>query len=1219
MVGPLRLEGLFSGINFTAITDQLVAVRKRPIANQQLKISKNTQVKAALLELSALLLSIKSTTDSLSRPSLFSTTKATSSNDTVLTATGDSITALGTFTFTAAKTARAHQIISNGFASQTAPISTSTGTVRIEMGNGYLDKRTPISFLNGQVGIDRGSIRITDSSNVSSVINLENIVTVQDVLDTINSATGIRVKASVQGDRIVVEDLAGGTPSNFKIENFGTDKTATNLGISGTGVSVASKTFIFGKDINFTTTATQLSLLNEGLGIRRNSDGISDFTITTASGGSVSVDIKSTDVSISNVISSINSAASAAGSTLRASLVDGSRIMLSGVSSPGSITVTRATDSLAAVDLGFGVLSGASFVTNSTENVPTIAKRVYGNRLIPALNSSMRNSLNGGMNDTVAGDIKGVRNGTITITDRQGDSVTLDTSSRVQTSTTSGSSIGQLSVRVSSLAGFAVGNKIRIVNASGTTMFKTVTDIDATNSRLYFDNGLEGAVSSGDIVVAQNDSLNDIMNLINNRAPANSVNVSITFNEAFNGLKIEDTSGGSGSLTVASSDAANDLGIVGSVSANSISGVDIDYGYINENTSLSRLNQGLGVQPGSIKVTDRSGKNFTVDLSQAEDNSIGRVISEINNAATAASSTLRARVNNTGDGLLLNDPGAGASTIRVEDIGGTRTARDLNIAGSAPSATPDTIDGSFEKVINIAANSTMLDVRSAINSAGLPVSAFIINDGSLVAPNRLVVVSKSTGEASRMVLSTTVSGLSFNTQSAPQDAVLVMGTNSASADPVVLTSSSNTIQNTIQGMTIEIKSASTTPVQVTVTKDGDAVLNQIKRFTDAYNQLVGKIKEFTAFDPNTFRTGVLFGDHTARQLSVELSGIITNVVTELPSGDLRTFNQIGVDLTDKGFLTFDESKFRSEFIQKPSQVEALFTTQKKLSLETPLSKFLNGVGVRSVIGNDFEIRLRNATTRLNIDIDGNETVAGVFNKILTASGNNGLLSAAISADGFSIELTDNSTIPTRDADSVGSPSTTRFSESTFAGVYSDGYFNDATITIVSAANSANNGLTRKVKSFTSSSGEFELDSALPAAITVGDTYTIERELEVKQLNSSGAAGDLGLLKKITLGTNVLKGFSISLLGDPGLGFHSSEVIDSFSRIGDGIISSKIKDIDDSISNANKEIKKIEEAAVSYQTRLVKEFASLEKIIAQTQINMQRLQASLSGFSSVRRT
>src|SRR5204863_3216430 len=105
-----------------------------------------------------------------------------------------------------------------------------------------------------------------------------------------------------------------------------------------------------------------------------------------------------------------------------------------------------------------------------------------------------------------------------------------------------------------------------------------------------------------------------------------------------------------------------------------VSGADTDPALLNESTLLASLNGGKGVQPGKFRITDRSGASFTVDLSQATDDRISIVLGEINAAATFAGSSLRARINDTGDGILLSQA-AGAGAIRVDEVGGGRTAK----------------------------------------------------------------------------------------------------------------------------------------------------------------------------------------------------------------------------------------------------------------------------------------------------------------------------------------------------------------------------------------------------------------------------------------------------------------------------------------------------------------------------------------------------------------
>src|SRR5262249_15483211 len=161
-------------------------------------------------------------------------------------------------------------------------------------------------------------------------------------------------------------------------------------------------------------------------------------------------------------------------------------------------------------------------------------------------------------------------------------------------------------------------------------------------------------------------------------------------------------------------------------------------------------------------------------------------------------------INDTGDGLLLVDGGAGTGVFQVQDLNAGRTARDLNIVGAAPSGTPNTINGSFEKSVTIKANSTLQDVATAINAAALGGTANVFSDGSAVNPYKLSLLSRTNGEAGRMTVDTDIDGLSFSTTAAAQDAVLLYGSGSGGTDPTVITSSQNTITKVVPGLTLQL-------------------------------------------------------------------------------------------------------------------------------------------------------------------------------------------------------------------------------------------------------------------------------------------------------------------------------------------------------------------------------------------------------------------------------
>ncbi|MFH0911912.1 MAG: flagellar filament capping protein FliD [Planctomycetota bacterium] len=147
-------------------------------------------------------------------------------------------------------------------------------------------------------------------------------------------------------------------------------------------------------------------------------------------------------------------------------------------------------------------------------------------------------------------------------------------------------------------------------------------------------------------------TLGEILYAINTQAEAAGVSVTAALNGAGNGMVLRDSSGGSGSLTVADiGDAATaaTLGIAGSAAANAIDGGDLDRKYLGRATLLSDLNAGSGIYQGSITLTDAYGVQAVGDLSGLA--TVGEVISAIN----AAGLSLQARINDTGDGILIEN------------------------------------------------------------------------------------------------------------------------------------------------------------------------------------------------------------------------------------------------------------------------------------------------------------------------------------------------------------------------------------------------------------------------------------------------------------------------------------------------------------------------------------------------------------------------------------
>jgi flagellar hook-associated protein 2 len=87
--------------------------------------------------------------------------------------------------------------------------------------------------LNGTQGVRRGVVRITDREGGTAKIDLTTAVTLDDVLDAINSQSTANVKASVQGDHLVITDLTGAATGTLTVKDLSGGYAAADLGIAG--------------------------------------------------------------------------------------------------------------------------------------------------------------------------------------------------------------------------------------------------------------------------------------------------------------------------------------------------------------------------------------------------------------------------------------------------------------------------------------------------------------------------------------------------------------------------------------------------------------------------------------------------------------------------------------------------------------------------------------------------------------------------------------------------------------------------------------------------------------------------------------------------------------------------------------------------------------------------------------------------------------------------
>jgi flagellar hook-associated protein 2 len=480
---------------------------------------------------------------------------------------------------------------------------------------------------------------------------------------------------------------------------------------------------------------------------------------------------------------------------------------------------------------------------------------------------------------------------------------------------------------VNALGGSKAARDLGLENASGTGT------VDSTNVRASLGSVLLRNLAGGsgittgrlaltdragnyvEVDAAGANSLSDLISRIN--TAGNGVRAAV--NRAGTGLEITDVSGGTGNLSISSLSGPNIAGLLGiagdfDTSVTSVDGGSLKRQFISENSRLASLNGGKGISSGTFRITNSNGVTADVSLTGLTDPKLSDVIERIN----ATNIGVIASINAEGSGLLLTDTLGGPAKLNVTDRSGS-AASDLRISGTA---TANTLDGAYAKDITVEATDTLNSLITKINATNLGVSASLINDGNGANPFRLALNASNSGEDGRFTFDTGATGIRLDTLVRGQNAAVFLGSSSAT-NPVLITSSSNTLSNVLPGVTLNLNSASSGPVTVNVTRSSETAVATIKSFVQTTNALTSRLQELTKFDTATNVRGVLLGDSTASSITSTLFAALQAPVQG--TGRYTLLSQIGITVGEKNQLSFDEEKFKSAYNTDPESVQRLFT------------------------------------------------------------------------------------------------------------------------------------------------------------------------------------------------------------------------------------------------------------------------------------------------------
>ena len=714
-----------------------------------------------------------------------------------------------------------------------------------------------------------------------------------------------------------------------------------------------------------------LTRLNGGEGVARGK-----IRITDRSGESAEIDLRFA-VNIDDVLKAINEAD---GIDVTA-VADGDAIKLSDESgqSTSNLRVSEVNGGSTAADLGLANIDVAA-----DEAVGEDVLSLYDDVLLSELNDGNGISLRQGVEDLTVtfrdnstslnidlSDLASAENRDSATLGDLVDAINAADPTRLQAAISAdGDSIELTDLTTDGGGTFAVSSAYGGTVAEELGLTSTAADDTVTGRRLQAGlkdtlltslNGGSGLTTLGNLDLQDRDgntatvdlsgeeTLGGVIDAIN----AAGIDIIAELNAAGNGIRLRDTSGGTGNLIVANGDGTNTadtLQLTVDAAQKSIDSGSLNRQIVSRQTKLADYNGGVGVEDGKFTITDSQGTAAVIDVDSETVTTIGDVLDLIN----AAGIGVTASINAAGDGIQLTDTAGGAESLTVEDVD-DNTAANLLIAGEAEAGE---IDGSTTTVIEISDEDTLEDLITKLNDSGLGLSASIFNEGGGSKPFRISIVGQESGLDGRLLIDTSDGGFTLDEIVSAQDARLLFG--SIEQGGVVTSSSDNNFSDIPDGVNLTIKGTSTDPVSITVGTTNTSFVSAVKSLVNSFNALRTKIDTHTFFNQSDSTTGILFGSNETLRIESQIGRLFSD--RHFGLGDVQSLEQLGISFKDDGKLELNESKLTAAYASDPSGVETFFTDEER-GFKTKLD-----AAVESLAGADNSL-LINRTISLNSKIE----------------------------------------------------------------------------------------------------------------------------------------------------------------------------------------------------------------------------------------------------------
>lgn len=303
----------------------------------------------------------------------------------------------------------------------------------------------------------------------------------------------------------------------------------------------------------------------------------------------------------------------------------------------------------------------------------------------------------------------------------------------------------------------------------------------------------------------------------------------------------------------------------------------------------------------------------------------------------------------------------GSGALSFNSVTTASNVTDLPVLGAA--ATISLVDG----------KDTPQDIVDAINASKVGVSAQLVNTGDGTANPYQIILSGPVGLVGAFSIGaqygvgTGSPGVVFPGGHAANQAATDA---SVKVDGISYVRSSNELTDVVTGLTLNLKSTTSTAATLDLTRDTTALKEKFTALVTAYNDADNILKEVS--DPKSVLEtygATLVGDSAVRSLRQQLRSMVSGL-SSTPGENIKSLSQMGISVDQKGVMSLDETKLDEALSANYADVVKSFTGgYNNLGTYSTLSAGFAGDAVKkitNIIGNKGALTTNTTTANTQI-------------------------------------------------------------------------------------------------------------------------------------------------------------------------------------------------------------------------------------------------------------